>query len=58
MGCLQWMPWFIMMSINLINIAILDIKGADNCCIINRIGKNKAINLLKNLDLCEKSGTL
>ena len=42
------------MSINLINIAILNIKGADNCCIVNGIGKNEAINLLKNFDFCEK----
>ena len=36
-----------MMSTNLNNIAILNIKGADYCCIINGITKSDALNLLK-----------
>ena len=47
-----------MMSINLNDIAILNIKGSDYCCIISLISKNEAIKLLKNVDLAEKSGTL
>ena len=47
-----------MMSVNLRDIAILNIKGSDYCCIISFISKNEAINLLQNADLTEKSGTL
>ena len=46
------------MSINLNDIAILNIKGSDYCCIISLISKSKAIKLLQNADLAEKSGTL
>ena len=42
---------------NLIDIAILNIKGSDYCCIISGI-KNKAISLMQNTDLTEKSTTL
>ena len=48
----------LMMSMNLSNIAILNIKGSDYCCIISLISKNEAINLMQNADLTEKSGTL
>ena len=47
----------VMMSMNLSNIAILDIKGSDYCCIVGLISKNKAINVMQNADLTEKSGT-
>ena len=47
----------LMMSINLSDIAILNIK-ADYRCIIRLIGKNEAIKLLQNADLTDKSGTL
>ena len=47
-----------MMSVNLIDIAILNIKGSDYHCIISLISKNEAIKLLQNADLTEKSGTL
>ena len=47
-----------MMSMNLSNIAILKIKNTDCCCIIARISKSEAINLMKNIDLTKKSGTL
>ena len=48
----------LMMSLNLSDIAILNIKGSDYRCIISLISKNKAIKLLQNADLTEKSGTL
>ena len=54
----------LMMSINLINIAILNIKGSDYHCIISLISKNDVINLMQNADLtekvehCRKSGKL
>ena len=40
------------------DIAIWNIKGSDYCCIISLIIKNESVNLLKNADLTEKSGTL
>ena len=43
---------------NLSDIAILNIKGSDYCCIITGISKSKAIKLLQNIDLTKKSGTL
>ena len=46
----------LMISINLTDIAILNIKSADN--IISRMSKNEAINLMQIADLTEKSGTL
>ena len=46
-----------MVSINLNNIAICNIHSVD-CCIINRISKSEAVNLLQNADLGgEESGT-
>ena len=48
----------LMMSINLNDIAILNIKGSDYHCIISLINKNEAINLLQNADLTEETGTL
>ena len=47
-----------MMSINLSDIAILNIKGSDYRCIICLISKNKAINFMQNADLTEKSRAL
>ena len=46
-----------MMSINLSNIAILNIKDSNYCCAISLISKNEAITLMQNVDLIEKSGT-
>ena len=43
-----------MISTNLSNIVILNIKNADYCCIINGITKSDALNLLKNADLTGK----
>ena len=47
-----------MMSMNLSDIAVLNIKGSDYCCIISLISKNDALNLLQNTDLTVKSKTL
>ena len=47
-----------MVSMNLSDIVILNIKGSDYCCINSLISKNEAINSMKIADLTEKSGTL
>ena len=47
-----------MMSINLSDIAILNIKDCDYSFIISLISKNEAIKLLQNDDLAEKSRIL
>ena len=47
-----------MMSMNLSNVAILNIKSTDYRCIISGISKSEAINLMQNIDLTEKSRTL
>ena len=44
-----------MMPMNLCDIAILNIKGSDYCCIISLISKNEVINLMQNADLIEKT---
>ena len=46
------------MSMNLNNIAILNICSIDYRCIINGISKSEAVNLLKNADFTETSETL
>ena len=40
---------------NLSDIAILNIKGSDYCCIICLISKNEAINLMQNANLTKKA---
>ena len=47
-----------MMSMKLSDISNLSIKSAYHCCIISGISKNEAINLMRNANLTEKSGTL
>ena len=47
-----------MMSMNISNIAILNIQGANHCCFSIGISKSEAVNLLHKADLNEKSGTL
>ena len=42
------------MSVNLSDIAILSIKGADYCCIISGISKSETINLMQNAALTKK----
>ena len=44
----------LMMSMNISDIAILNIKDSDYCCIISLISKNEAMHLFKNVDLTEK----
>ena len=39
---------------NLIYIAILNIKGADYCCITSRISNSEATNLMQNIGSGEK----
>ena len=48
----------LMISMNLSDIAILNIKGSDYRCIISLISKNEAIKLRQNVNLSEKSGAL
>ena len=48
----------LIISMNLSDIAKLNIKGADYCCISSGISKSEAVNLLQKVDLKEKSGTL
>ena len=43
-----------MMSINLNNIAILNIFSIDYCCITNGIGRSEAKKSLQNTNLTEK----
>ena len=47
-----------MMSMNLRDIYILNIKNVDCCCFVKEISKNKAIKLLQNTDWTEKNGAL
>ena len=47
-----------MMSMNLSDIANLNIRSVDYCCIISRISKSEVINLMQNTDLTGKSGPL
>ena len=48
----------LMISVNLSDIANLNIKVSDYRCIISLIRKNEAVNLIQNADLTEKCGTL
>ena len=48
----------LIISVNLSDIAILNNKGSDYCFIISLISKNEAINLMQNVDLTERNGTL
>ena len=47
-----------MMSIDISTIPILNTHGVDCYCIIFGIRKSEVINLLRNTDLSEKSGSL
>ena len=40
----------LMVSMSLRDIAILNINGADHCCIVIGISKDKAVNLLRKTD--------
>ena len=50
--------YILMISIDLNNIAILNICGVGYRCIINGIRKRDAVNLLQNADLSEGKGVL
>ena len=43
-----------MMFMNLRDIAILNINGADYCCIISEISKSNTTNIVQNNDFTEK----
>ena len=43
-----------MISLNLSNTAIFNIKNADYSCIVNGISKNDVMNLMQNIDLTTK----
>ena len=43
---------------NLSDIAISNIEDSDYRCVISGISKSEAINLMQNIDLNEKRGTL
>ena len=43
---------------NLSDIAISNIEGSDYRCIISGISKSEAINLMQDINLTEKRGTL
>ena len=44
----------LMISVSLSNNALLNIKGAENRCIISGINKSEATNLMPNIDLTKK----
>ena len=48
----------LMMSMNFSDIASLNIKSSDYCCIISGISKSEAINLMQSIDLTGKSKKL
>ena len=48
----------LMVSMNLSDFAILNIKGSDYHCTISLNRKNEAIKFMQNADLTEKSRTL
>ena len=50
--------YLLIMSMNLSDIAILNIKGSDYWCIIDLISKNETINVKLNANLIEKGRTL
>ena len=47
-----------MISMNLNDITILNIKSVDYCCIVSGTSKSEAIDLMQNIDLTEESETL
>ena len=47
-----------MMPHDINHFAILDIHGVDYCCINFGISKSKAINLLRNADFSQNSGSI
>ena len=45
----------LMVSMNLIDTAILNIHGLNYHCMITRVSKSEAVNLMQNINLSEKS---
>ena len=45
----------LIISINLSDVAILNTKSSDYCCIISLISKNEAIKLMQDANLTKKS---
>ena len=63
--CFKFQPYvcnkchnLLIMPVNICGRAILSIKGSDYHCIISRISKREAINLIHSINLTKKSGTL
>ena len=54
-NCIRCHDDLLMMSMNLSNIAILNIKHFDYLCFISLIRKNEAIDLIQNADLSRKT---
>ena len=52
------MPYLLIISMNLSDIAILNNKGSDYRCIISLISKNEGRKVVQNVDLTETSWTL
>ena len=52
------MPRFINYVYFVSDIGNLNIKSADNCCIVSGNTKSKTINLIQNISLTEKSKIL
>ena len=48
----------LIMSMNLRDVGILNIKSPDYCCIISGISKSEAMNLMKNISLTQESRIL
>ena len=45
----------LMMSMNISDIAIINIKSTDDCCIIIGISRKEAVDLMLNIDLTENA---
>ena len=48
----------LVISMNISDIAILNIQGTDYRCVINGISKSEPVNLLQKANLSERHGTL
>ena len=48
----------VMMSMDLRDVAVLNIKGFDYCFILSGISENEATNIMQNIDLTEKNRSL
>ena len=54
----NWCHDVLMTSMNLRNNSVLNICGADYCCINSRISGSETINLMRKINSSEKSRTL